>query len=269
MSPRIQPARLRAVLWDVFGTLVVSRAAEPIERDRPNGCSAIKAAVVAAGLPVPDQPTAERLLRRLQNAVRLSRAALRRRGEPCPEPDVRTAWRSVLRKSAPHRPPPTLAQAECAAETWERLTNPVGPMPGAHKVLRELTRAGIVLGIASNAQFDTPDRLAALFGDAARWEDDLCVWSWRIGAAKPSPTFYENVLRRIAARGWHPRDVLMVGNHPLNDIVPAQRAGLRTAWLRDPDSPSAHDANVERLGRTADYVLHSLEELLRVLRPGR
>lgn len=263
MNPTGRPIRVRAVLWDVFGTLVAARAAEPVELDRPNGVDAMRAAVAAAGLPEPDEATAKRLLQRWQHEIRHARAESRRRGEPFPEPDVRAAWQTILQAAG--AAPPSPVQDACAADTWERLTNPVGPMPGAHDVLRRLTQAGFALGIASNAQFDTPARIAALFTDAARWDEDLCVWSWQIGVAKPSPTFYDVVRRRLAARGWTPAEALMVGNSPRNDIAPAARAGLRTVWFRDPDAP-APDPDTERVGRTAEHVLTNLVGLSQLLR---
>ncbi len=262
MSPSSRPIRVRAVLWDVFGTLVAARAAEPIELDRSNGVEAMRAAVVAAGLPEPDEAAANDLLRRLQDQIRDARAEGRRRGEAFPEPDVRAAWRKVL--EAASATPPNDAQVECAADTWERLTNPVCPMPGAHDALRRLAQAGFALGIASNAQFDTPARLAALFADAAPWDEDLCVWSWQIGVAKPSPAFYDAVVRRLAARGWTPADALVVGNSPRNDIASAARAGLRTVWFRDPDAPTP-DPATERIGRAADRVIASLSQLFHII----
>lgn len=265
MSQSTRPIRVRAVLWDVFGTLFAARAATPIELDRPGGAGAMRAAFVAAGLPWPDETTALCRLREFQTIVRRRRAAGWRSGTPFPEPDIRLAWRTVLRQATNNATPPRLKQIERAADTWERLTNPVRPMAGAHSTLRALTRAGVVVGIASNAQFDTPARLAALFRDAAPWATDLCVWSWQIGVAKPSPVFFQTIVRRLAARGWRPADALIIGNSLTHDIVPATRAGLRTAWFRDPDV--LHGANLEdeHLGRMADLTLTRLDVLPHLL----
>ena len=50
-----------------------------------------------------------------------------------------------------------------------------------------------------------------------------------IGAAKPDPAIFEKAL---AAAGCSPQEACMIGDRLDNDILPAQRLGMRTIWVR-------------------------------------
>ncbi len=79
-----------------------------------------------------------------------------------------------------------------------------------------------------------------------------------VGAAKPArPIFIEAVKRA----GVTAIETLHVGDHPETDIVGAQQAGLRTAWLnRNDDDWPRHIA-------PPDAVVSTIAELLSVLEP--
>lgn len=59
---------------------------------------------------------------------------------------------------------------------------------------------------------------------------DPCLSSGALGVAKPAAGAY-----RAACAHWRlpPEQVLMIGDHPVNDIDGARRAGLRTCWIAD------------------------------------
>ncbi|MFJ1699394.1 HAD family hydrolase [Streptomyces sp. NPDC088252] len=83
---------------------------------------------------------------------------------------------------------------------------------------------------------------------------DLIVTSAEWGVAKPAPAFFARVLQ---ASGAMPHETLYVGDHPANDVFPAQAAGLRTAhlrrgpwghwWADDPDVIAAADWSITSL----------------------
>ncbi|MFF1499781.1 HAD family hydrolase [Streptomyces sp. NPDC058316] len=83
---------------------------------------------------------------------------------------------------------------------------------------------------------------------------DLIVTSAEWGVAKPDPAFFARVLQ---ASGAMPHETLYVGDHPANDVFPAQAAGLRTAhlrrgpwghwWADDPDVIAAADWSITSL----------------------
>lgn len=78
------------------------------------------------------------------------------------------------------------------------------------------------------------------------------------GAAKPARPIFEEALRRA---GVGAQETLHVGDHPEIDIVGAQEAGLRTAWInRNGDGWPEHVA-------PPDAIVTTIAELLTILEP--
>ena len=225
---------LRAVLIDIYGTFVISASGEGAALARRSGAT-LQAALLAAGLR--PQPGAGACgLAALRREVLARQQRVRERDGGVPEIDLRAAWRHVLeRLKADGRldVQPGARAVERLAVEYEGRVNPCAPMPGAAASLARLRRAGLLLGVISNAQFFTPLMLSALFEGGAEGlglQRDLCVWSYRMEAAKPDPRLFQKVLTRLKRRyGLPPCSVLMVGNDLLNDVVAAARLGMRTA----------------------------------------
>lgn len=91
-----------------------------------------------------------------------------------------------------------------------------------------------------------------------------CVSAREFGMAKPAAAIFHEACARL---GLAPENVLHVGDDPLLDVVGAQRAGLRTAWLNRHAAPwaervAAHAAPAEvapdlefaDLGELADWL---------------
>lgn len=97
--------------------------------------------------------------------------------------------------------------------------------PDAHPTLRALRDVGITVVIAGNQ----PRRRRAQL-ERLELPADVIVTSDDLGVAKPDPAFFAEVCALAGDR--QPADVLYVGDRIDNDVVPAARAGLRTAWLR-------------------------------------
>jgi putative hydrolase of the HAD superfamily len=232
VAPRLAPLPVvRAVLFDLYGTLFVSGAGE-----------------VGATTETSTDP-------RLLDAIRSRHEAAHAAGVDHPEVDIRGIWRELLGGD--------LAWAEARAVDHEWRVNPVWPMPGVGEVLGALRDRGLLLGIASNAQFFTPPLFEALLGGdtaALGFDPDACAWSYLLGRAKPSPIVYQHAMKAWAQRGIRPGEILMVGNDMRNDVLAAAGFGLRTALF-------AGDARSLRLrgGSTAatppDVVLTSLRQL--------
>ncbi|MER5971412.1 HAD family hydrolase [Streptomyces sp. NPDC002055] len=115
--------------------------------------------------------------------------------------------------------------------------------------LSALREAGARVIIAGNQTVKAGALLRALDLPA-----DLIATSGEWGVAKPSPAFFE----RLVAQADVPADeILYVGDHPQNDILPAQAAGLRTAhvrrgpwgclWADDPTVIEAADHRIDSL----------------------
>lgn len=89
--------------------------------------------------------------------------------------------------------------------------------------------------------------------------DDV-VTAVEAGAAKPAPAIFERAIRRARSRA---AETLHVGDHPEFDVVGAQRAGMKTAWLNR--AAVEWPADLPR----PDAVLGTLTELVTLLAPAR
>jgi HAD superfamily hydrolase (TIGR01549 family) len=61
-------------------------------------------------------------------------------------------------------------------------------------------------------------------------EAEIIAMSAEMGAAKPSPQFFEQVLELIGSP--RPSSVAYVGDRVDNDVLPAVMAGMRAVWIR-------------------------------------
>ncbi len=127
--------------------------------------------------------------------------------------------------------------------------------PDVRDGLSALRSAGYRLIIAGNQPVQARDALAAM---------DLPVESihtsdgW--GVAKPDPAFFDKV---TAVAGCPPADILYVGDRLDNDVLPAGRAGMRTALLRRGPWGYLHAARPE--AAEADLLVNDLRDLAAAL----
>lgn len=223
VAVELRPLPVRAVLFDVYGTLLIS----------------------AAGDIGSASPLAERVARH--------HAAARAAGVDWPEVDVRALWAEAGVAAA---------EVERVAVEHEWSVNPVWPMPGFPAVVAELAER-VLVGIVSNAQFFTPPTLEALAGRTLGELgvcEELCLWSWREGRAKPSPLLFAEAARRLVGRGVAPGEVLMVGNSARKDVAPAQAAGFRAALFAGDRRSYDPDVSIR-----PDVVLTRLDQVLELL----
>ena len=207
----------RAIVFDIYGTLLIAP---------PGG--------------VKPDPAADPLLREILErfghqppqspSTALHAAMLRHHAAavvPYPEIDLRVLWREVLSLEAGTDTAPLVESLESA---W----HPTRAMPGSEPFIRQLSRSGLLLGILSNAQFNT---LSSLGGVADLFAPELVILSHHHGIAKPDPGLFQMLTDRLAGRGITPGETLFIGNDPLHDIVPAAAAGFQTAlFTGHPDS---------------------------------
>ncbi|MBT3340480.1 MAG: HAD-IA family hydrolase [Planctomycetes bacterium] len=86
---------------------------------------------------------------------------------------------------------------------------------------------------------------------------DLLFITDQVGIAKSNPELYRRACDRAGAS---PEHSMHVGDHPLNDIIPAQAAGLTTVWHR---GVGKYDALREQMNPT--YRISCLSELRQLL----
>ncbi len=221
VAPRLDPLRgIRAVLFDVYGTLVISASGDIGPAGERDTTSAFAAALEAAGIAAPTNVGPARL----EQAIRAFHAQRKAAGTEFPEVDILDIWGHVL---------PSQDHLARLAVEYECRVNPVWPMPGLGRLLENLRRRPLVLGIVSNAQFYTPLMLEGFLGAPLTdlgFDAACCAWSYRLLEAKPSTRIYEVALAGLdQVHGIVPNEVLYVGNDLRNDIWPASLIGCRTA----------------------------------------
>ncbi len=238
---------IRAVVFDVYGTLLVSGSGDiSLASEGSRGSAALEAlkavlgepkTPVVGGPPVPAStpttgvdgslPDGDAIVAALHEAVHAAHAAS---ASGHPEVEIRELWKKVLTSFGVDL---AEAQIERFAVEYECRVNPIWPMPGLAETLNGLHETGKQLGIVSNAQFFTPLAFEPLTGrplDAWGFDDpQLNIWSYEHREAKPGTFLYERCAEGLTARGIQPAEALFVGNDLRNDVWPAQRVGFKTA----------------------------------------
>lgn len=107
------------------------------------------------------------------------------------------------------------------------------PVPGMIELCRDLTRAGVPVGVLSNSE----GRLAELIAEM-RWSADLPLVadSGRIGIEKPDPAIFGWLAERL---GVEASRIVHVGDSLGADVQGALRAGWRAVWFSVPSAGSA------------------------------
>lgn len=259
--PRLEG--VRAVLLDVYGTLLISASGDISVATGAARGDAAEAALRDAGAAV--SVPGETIVERLHQTIHDHHAALANQTD-YPEVDILEVWRAVVRDLCG---PETDVDLPRLATAYECRVNPVWPMPGAADCLAALRSAGLALGVVSNAQFFTPVALETLLGASLAelgFADDLCEWSYRRLRAKPGLFLYERAAEKLAAHGVPPDATLYVGNDMRNDVAPAARLGFRTALFAG-DARSLRWREDDPAARAVrpDAVLTRLEQIPTIL----
>lgn len=233
ISPATQPIPgIRAILFDVYGTLLVSASGDIHAAKAADPAAAMQEALDACAL-APEPGAGAAASAALEAEILRAHEALRERGVCYPEVEILAIWDAVVGALAIggliRREPPPAALPALAIE-FECRVNPVWPMPGATETIASLRDRGIRLGIVSNAQFFTPIAIEALLGAAPEtlgFEPPLTAWSYQHGEAKPSHGLFAGPLAQLERDSIRPGQTAFVGNDRLNDLLPAQELGIR------------------------------------------
>jgi FMN phosphatase YigB (HAD superfamily) len=96
----------------------------------------------------------------------------------------------------------------------------------------------LMLGIASNAQAYTMRELQEALEirglGMELFKPELCFWSFEHGFSKPEPHVFQILTTHLAGLGISPCETLMVGDRMDNDIAPAEAHGWQTWQLATP-----------------------------------
>jgi len=227
-------SNIRAVLFDVYGTLLISGSGEVGTVGRAACEPALAEAFRAVGLTM-SAPAAQGM-RCFYETIEASHVASQAAGIEYPEVDIVEIWRKVLaelrRRDVVEGPADAAVDPARLAVEYEARANPCWPMPQMQKCLVQLHDASILLGIVSNAQFYTPELFVALLEKSAEtlgFDPQLAYYSYRQGRAIPGAAMYRQAVETLRARQIAADEALYVGNDMLNDILPARELGFHTA----------------------------------------
>lgn len=219
---------IKAVLFDIYGTLFISASGDISLATGHSNEQAIHQALFHCKLQAPTPSTV--LFPIFKELVAKHQESRTIEGIEFPEVDIRKVWQDFLQRlNIQH----TQRTIENLATQYECLSNPVWPMPYLKETLDSLNQLKIPLGIISNAQFYTPLLFDALLDKSAKdlgFLPDLSFFSYKLLEAKPAKTAYSQAAKSLCKNyNIIPENVLYVGNDLLNDIMPAQKVGFKTA----------------------------------------
>lgn len=247
--------RLKCMLFDVYGTLLISgsgdvgTAMQTIQDDKR-----FKQLLLEFNV---DRPSGI-ILQNFFSTIARQHERLKTSGIDYPEVKIDHIWMQVLGWRNRDR-------ARSFALGFELIANPVFPMPGLLKLVQHV-RERCCLGIISNAQFYTPLLLEKFFNTSLEktgFAKDLLFFSYQTNHAKPSEHLFHLAKNRLEKHGIAPQQTLYLGNDLLNDILPAQKIGFNTALFAGDRRSLRLRQNDERCnGIVPDIIITELLQLL-------
>ena len=128
--------------------------------------------------------------------------------------------------------------------------------PEAESCLIELSKH-YKIGIIANQNLGSEERLERL---GLLKYIDLVIASAEEGVAKPDLRIFQIALDRANCK---PKEAVMLGDRIDNDIVPANKIGMKTVWIKQGFGSYAEPKTVEE---QPDYIVNNLAEITELFR---
>ena len=265
---------VKAVLFDVYGTLFVSGSGDVGTATATDTAEALTQALVVSGFEGDFEKAGQIGKDMLKTEILEWHKAGHDAGVDFPEVEITKVWKKIidfLQNTATLKSSETdFDQIRKLAVEYECRVNPVGPMPGSLETIQQVAASGRVLGIVSNAQFYTPLLFSAFFDQdvaACGFDPDCCIWSYKELKAKPSASLFPKVEKFLQLKhGIALKDTVYVGNDMLNDVYCAQQAGCKTVlFAGDRRSLRLREKDERCLAIKPDAVITSLLQLLEIV----
>lgn len=244
---------IKAVLFDVYGTLFISRAGDisTAEKEAANNIIGIEKLLKKHRI----DKNASLFYQDFIDEIEREIEKIKEGGVDYPEVVIEKVWKNIL-------PFDDDDLIKGFAVEYEMVVNPVYPMPHAGELLSRIRKKNLLMGIISNAQFYTPYLFPALLGGSLAdlgFRDDLIFFSYVFGYGKPSLFLYKKAAESLDALGIGRENVLYVGNDMLKDIYPAGTIGFQTALFAGDSRSLRTRENDERCKNLAvDLVITDL-----------
>jgi FMN phosphatase YigB (HAD superfamily) len=285
-SHLVQLPEVRAVLWNVYGTLL-SIAGGELWFTHPQAFAmevALDKTVQefkmwASMTRRPGQPS-EQLATWYEQALLKQKMAAGGGRERLPEVSSYRLWEAMLKLliQKDYRFDPTFYGAlnefaHKVAFFFHSSLQGTAAYPGAGDALLRIKSRGLMQGVLADAQPFT--LLQVQRGVSARaagiriddlLDDGLRFLSCEIEGRKPSERLFRKVQAALKEQGLQPHEVLHIGNSVTRDLAPARRIGLRTAlFAGDKSSLQATPEQLKDSTTRPDVLLTDLSQLAEVI----
>lgn len=271
-------SNIKCIIFDIYGTLIVSASGD---LDKSNvSTKNLTTALNAAGLKWRNDSFegvyGDQVLNDFHTAVEDQHAELKLKGHLYPEVDIISVWEKCLQKAISNNWLEIQERVDIKTLTvvFEILSNPVWPMPGMRKIIDELVKLKIPIGIVSNAQFYTPIIMNNFISDYVTeqeninpFDHDISVYSYKLLRSKPDTYLFEQLSIQLKNKyNVLPMQALFVGNDMLKDVWTAKQVGFKTAlFAGDKRSLRMRETDERCSGLKPDVVINDLLELLDVI----
>ena len=240
-SPQLQKLTgIRAVVFDVYGTLISSGVGDISLASQSNRDASLRASLVENGFELSDASHEQALDQRLNAIICQHQAKRRLEGMDYPEVEIRSVWQELIHTMRKENWIDSVKGGEiedCIID-YECRVNPTQAM-NLLDTLQTIQERGLTMSIISNAQFYTELLFEAWVNqsiDSLNFSPACNVWSYQELIAKPSAQLYTIAADRLFQHlAIHPKEVLYIGNDIRNDIWPAQKIGFKTALFAGDD----------------------------------
>ena len=220
---------IRAVLFDIYGTLLISSAGDIQLEDPDESLNTLSRALAKVGISttVSSRGLHDHYLQTLKRHQDIRRNA----GVEYPEVEIRAVWRDFVKEIS--GVDASEEDTEQLATWYEVWTNPTDLMPGASELLLKMAHSSLQSGIISNAQFYTKYLIENYTGqtlESLGIPSYLTAFSYEYLEGKPGISMFESSAKcLLELHNILPHETLFVGNDCLKDLYPAKKVGFRTA----------------------------------------
>ncbi|MBW1636918.1 MAG: HAD family hydrolase [Deltaproteobacteria bacterium] len=269
LQPHLKPVMVKAVIFDIYGTLLISEAGDVgSDSSADDGQIFIQALTDGGWDPADITRQSADMIHLFRLEIKKAQQKSREKGVPYPEVDIRNIWMKTL--VALQLPPGNGKNINRAAVSYECRNNPTWPMPGMEEVISSLKEKHVKLGVISNAQFYTPLIIEALTGhppEALGFDPLLTVWSYQRLEGKPSLSLFKHPEISLFQQNISPDEIIYVGNDMLKDIWPATQLGWKTAlFAGDNRSLRLREDDKRLSGVEPDLIITDLHQLADAVR---
>ncbi len=258
-------SNIKAVVFDVYGTLFASSAGDISHSNEDNRSHSLLKTLNHFNITVPAKYD---IGVNFIDCIKSQQQIVREKGVEFPEIDILEVWVTFLNTLEIEIPESDiLAQI---AVYYECTANRVFPIPDLLKTIEALHSNNIVLGIVSNAQFFTPLLFSAFLNkDLSQlgFNPNHCIWSYKLKEAKPSKKLYQLCAQSLKTHNnISTSETLFVGNDMLNDIYPSQSEGYKTAlFAGDKRSLRLRETNKYCKNIKPDITITQLPQILKCI----